>query len=111
MPVLYRGANVGHPLDAWVKMMGDRLDHALSQVNQAYLDAKLAGTNVDAVERRDRDQRRKADPAGLAEPVIAFVHAPDALHRTHIKAMDVYGSLAAAMASRGRAHPVGRLWV
>lgn len=86
------------PLLIWLGLIKPRLDTALANVDQAYRDAKLAATAVDTTNRRAADERRKADPLGASEAAI-FDNASDALHRTHLRAMDSYGALAGAMAS------------
>ncbi len=87
------------PLLIWLGLIRPRLDAALSKVDEAHRDAKLAATAVDAANRRAATERRKADPAGLSESAGIFDHESDALHRTHLRAMETYAGLAGSLAS------------
>lgn len=81
------------PLILWLGFMGKRLDAAMQQVDQAYRDAKLAATNVDARARKHIDEPEET----IGDPKLNI--EPDALHRTHLRAMEVYGAQAGALAS------------
>lgn len=86
------------PILIWYGLIKPRLDVALANVDQAYRDAKLAATNVDVRNRKAADARLEADPAGIGEGVV-FSHESDALHRTHLKAMEVYAGVAGGLVS------------
>lgn len=90
------------PILIWYGLIKTRLDAALFNVDEAYRNAKLAAINLDTTNRNAAKERREKDPAGLVESSGIFDHESDALHRTHLRAMEVYSSLAGAMASSVR---------
>ena len=85
------------PILIWYCLAKPRMDAALAKVDQAYRDAKMAAVNVDTANRKAAKERREQAPLG--DDTFGFNNTSDAVHRTHLRAMEIHASIATGLAS------------